>query len=443
MKKYTFYLKRLWLTGILLILGGVFATQIWFTDSLETLFPNLGSGDAAVHFATAGNNFWWLFLLRGIENVSSDGVVLSGETITCAKKLKGLYFNSARGNRVRPLDQESLNNLQGLHSWYDTVTVTGWLFMRCTGKNPASIAGQVTVTRKGTSYILLAGVQMNTNNTYTTIWADTFQYAWGILSGKLFDNYGGVGNVLWTGLTVNVGDIPSQWGGTHMLTKDSCKISSTNTTPGTNQEGIDYSPSYYDHSCVWPILPQKTHEIAPVCFEYTDELNQAYNFAYSFDITTITPCEQVRMYDNLIRKDMAKMMVNFVIKVLNRQDIYVDNPSCENYTDIKNETSEMTFYIQTACKLGLMGLEYDGITPQKKFNPYGIVTRAEFGTVISRLLRWLDNSAHDGEPYYQEHLLALKEANIMKQIAKPYMKELRGRVFIMMNRIYNMGLDNQ
>lgn len=81
------------------------------------------------------------------------------------------------------------------------------------------------------------------------------------------------------------------------------------------------------------------------------------------------------------------MMVNFVIKVLNRQDIYVDNPSCENYTDIKNETSEMTFYIQTACKLGLMGLEYDGITPQKKFNPYGIVTRAEFGTVISRLLR--------------------------------------------------------
>ena len=49
--------------------------------------------------------------------------------------------------------------------------------MRCTGKNPASIAGQVTVTRKGTSYILLAGVQMNTNNTYTTIWADTFQYA--------------------------------------------------------------------------------------------------------------------------------------------------------------------------------------------------------------------------------------------------------------------------
>ena len=35
-----------------------------------------------------------------------------------------------------------------------------------------------------------------------------------------------------------------------MLTKDSCKISSTNTTPGTNQEGIDYSPSYYDHSCV-------------------------------------------------------------------------------------------------------------------------------------------------------------------------------------------------
>ena len=93
------------------------------------------------------------------------------------------------------------------------------------------------------------------------------------------------------------------------------------------------------------------------------------------------------MYDNLLRKDMAKMMVNFVLKVLNRQDIYVDNPDCENYTDIANETSDTQLYIQTACKLGLMGLESDGITPLQKFNPYGVVSRAQFGTVLSRLLR--------------------------------------------------------
>jgi hypothetical protein len=149
------------------------------------------------------------------------------------------------------------------------------------------------------------------------------------------------------------------------------------------------------------------------------------------------------MYDNLLRKDMAKMMVNFVLKVLNRQDIYTNNPDCENYTDIGNESSETQLYIQTACKLGLMGLDADGITPLSNFNPYGLVTRAQFGTVLSRLLRGTDNSAHGSAPYYQQHLSALKQAGIMTKISNPNMKEIRGRVFIMMNRIYNLGTNNQ
>ncbi|HBB04406.1 TPA: hypothetical protein DCZ39_06000 [Patescibacteria group bacterium] len=40
----------------------------------------------------------------------------------------------------------------------------------------------------------------------------------------------------------------------------------------------------------------------------------------------------------------------------------------------------MKFYIKLACQLGLMGV---GITD---FNPNGEVTRAEFGTVLSRAL---------------------------------------------------------
>jgi hypothetical protein len=34
-----------------------------------------------------------------------------------------------------------------------------------------------------------------------------------------------------------------------------------------------------------------------------------------------------------------------------------------------------------------MGLEKDGITPMKTFRPNDVVTRAEFGTILSRLLR--------------------------------------------------------
>jgi hypothetical protein len=40
----------------------------------------------------------------------------------------------------------------------------------------------------------------------------------------------------------------------------------------------------------------------------------------------------------------------------------------------------MKFYIKLSCQLGLMG---QGITV---FNPDGEVTRAEFGTVLSRAL---------------------------------------------------------
>lgn len=677
MKKHTSYLKRLSLMGILLILGAVLATQVRFSDSMETWFPDLNNGDASVHFKTDGNDIGGILFLRGADNMSGDGFILSGDTVTCGKKLKWLYYNSARGNRVRPLDQESLNIIRGLNSSYNYVTVNGGLYTRCTGKNPASIGGQVNVTWKGTTYKLLAGVHMSaTSNTYTTTWEDNLQYTWGILSGKLFDNYGGVADVLGTGLTViidytgiiipigpeyvntslgiSIGNAPATitapanttitfdgmgdtttvlnpaaiplrrgslnlsggvmigstnvipgeivqvnspgaslilyqagttnsyvqipdntyvigpsgwnnvrysptiagntitfWGntpllfippiklyfggvstsGTNMipqrrnigettrhtittvcntmfgayptnisltgankecyisngtdtivrthhatqyqivpgstpptpstgwttpsgggwgsLSKDTCKYNaqSNNNLSGANAEGIDYSPSYYDRSCIGPIIPEEEppHEIVPVCFDYSDELNTAYDFSYSFGITTMNPCTQARMQDNLLRKDMAKMMDNFVLNVLNRQDIYQNNPDCENFIDITKETPEMTLYIQTACKLWLMGLESDGVTPQKTFNPYGVVSRAQFGTVLSRLLRGVENNVAHGssEPYYRPHLVALNNAGIMRQISYPEMKEVRGRVFIMMNRIYNMGMEHQ
>ena len=68
----------------------------------------------------------------------------------------------------------------------------------------------------------------------------------------------------------------------------------------------------------------------------------------------------------------------------------------------------------------------------EKFNPNGIVTRAEFGTVLSRAL-WGD--LYDGaNPYYADHLNALKEEGIMTNISNPNMTEVRGYVMLMMQR---------
>jgi len=70
-------------------------------------------------------------------------------------------------------------------------------------------------------------------------------------------------------------------------------------------------------------------------------------------------------------------------------------------------------------------------TPARSFNPNGIVTRAEFGTVLSRSL--YGNAFDGGTPYYTKHLIALKNAGIITNTT-PTNNELRGYVMLMLMR---------
>lgn len=56
---------------------------------------------------------------------------LSGNTEkNCYKQLRGFYINTARGNRVWPLDEDSLAHLQSVvPSFYNFMTITGGLFV--------------------------------------------------------------------------------------------------------------------------------------------------------------------------------------------------------------------------------------------------------------------------------------------------------------------------
>ena len=91
-----------------------------------------------------------------------------------------------------------------------------------------------------------------------------------------------------------------------------------------------------------------------------------------------------------------------------------------------------------ACKLGLMGRESDQQTVAKKFNPNEWVNRAQFGTILSRVLRWNAYATDDSIKYYEKHLNALKENKIMTVI-EPEMEELRWRVVLMMYRVREFG----
>jgi hypothetical protein len=162
-----------------------------------------------------------------------------------------------------------------------------------------------------------------------------------------------------------------------------------------------------------------------------NELQSAYNYAQSVGITSMPTIESANMNGNLIRSHMAKMMVNYAKNVLGK--IPNTSLSC-NFTDIANQSTELKGFIIEACQLGLMGQEITA------FNPNGVVTRAEFGTVLSRAL--YSDVYNGGNPYYKNHLNALKSVDIMTQINTPNSNEIRGYVMLMMMRADQLIIDN-
>ena len=106
------------------------------------------------------------------------------------------------------------------------------------------------------------------------------------------------------------------------------------------------------------------------------------------------------------------MLVYFSVKVLGVMPD-TNKAGCEQYADLQNASDEMKFYAKTSCQLEIMGMKPDGATPMKNFYPEQIVTRAQFGTTLSRLI--FGRRFNGEKPYrYSRHLEALKELDIIK-----------------------------
>jgi hypothetical protein len=88
----------------------------------------------------------------------------------------------------------------------------------------------------------------------------------------------------------------------------------------------------------------------------------------------------------------------------------------------------MQYYIRLVCQLGIMGVWLTS------FEPYARVDRAQWGTVLSRILY---GDQYDGaNPYYINHLNALQTNGVISN-TNPGLKELRGYVMLMMMRASN------
>jgi hypothetical protein len=165
--------------------------------------------------------------------------------------------------------------------------------------------------------------------------------------------------------------------------------------------------------------------------DISQELVEAYVFSYDLGITTVANICQADMYGPLIRKHMAKFLSMFAIQVLGRQP---DLTRVCEFSDMGEESFEMQGFARISCQLGIMGLQQDG-SPDTVFNPNQQVTRAMFGTALSRLIYGPVHNSATGVRY-QKHLNALQADGIMTQISNPDMLEVRGFVMLMLQRAY-------
>ena len=157
---------------------------------------------------------------------------------------------------------------------------------------------------------------------------------------------------------------------------------------------------------------------------YSDEMNQAYQFAYHYWITTKNNIKDAAMNWELTRIAMAKMLSQYAINVLGKTpDITKQN----KFNDVsENLDSQYDDWVTLAYQLWIMGINM----PSNKFRPYDEVTRAEFTTALSRLLYNLPDWT---DKYYSTHIYKLYNEWIIT-VTDPTMKELRGYVMLMLMR---------
>lgn len=160
---------------------------------------------------------------------------------------------------------------------------------------------------------------------------------------------------------------------------------------------------------------------------YTRELNNAYNFAYEYWITSQDSIDSANMYGQLTRIAMAKMLSEYAINVL--WDYYDTTLTC-NFDDISYETSNA--YDNWDCKAFALWIMWQNLS-NNNFRPFDTVTRAEFATALSRLL-YDTPDGHD--IYYSTHLSKLYDEWIISN-TNPNLYEQRWYIMLMLMRATN------
>ena len=173
---------------------------------------------SAVHYSLWGNDIWWGFFWREVEDLANPVIISDGwtGTRTCYGRIRGFYYSSQRGERLWPLDQESKEQLKQLSSTYADLAMQWGRYTRCEGQEN-NIYGKIiheygTPTKK--KYDLIAGVSYNVvGNKLTTPPALRCNFQRlnnAIPFGYIYDSAGGIG-LLGASIKSNVMKLATAW----------------------------------------------------------------------------------------------------------------------------------------------------------------------------------------------------------------------------------------
>ena len=232
--------------------------------------------------------------------------------------------------------------------------------------------------------------------------------------------------------------------------KDGCEKDSTWWGGGWGSWGShpddcpngDLSGDRYDGTCDAPGGGWSDEEEIELGWQVSDKCSvewsdrseeeiAAYLYACENDITTIRDINEARLGDYLNRAEMAKIISVFATKELWMKPN--TSKDCSNFAaSMEGWSQEMKDYMVMSCQLELMWIHTVNYEAIPDFMPSKRVSRAEFWTILSRVLWW---NTYEGtnENYYFRHLDALKANNIITNI-DPNITEYRAWVLLMVYR---------
>ena len=185
MCKQNFWKKTKILAGLsgMLLLSGSFLLGVSANQEVQNTITINGIKNQAlanrfstVHFNVGGNDFWGGFFWTDTKVLATPQIITANkETLSCTNQVRGFYYNSQRGERLWPLDEESKGDLSSVKWDYKYLEINGGFYTNCqknstNGKNETitnphtAIYGRITHTYKGKQYSLYAGLLNNTTN---------------------------------------------------------------------------------------------------------------------------------------------------------------------------------------------------------------------------------------------------------------------------------------